>query len=166
MRPEARVIAAQYGDVVSETLQMFEVHQVDDYVAPFDSEHPGFTRHWWLEDLHRVADQPSALFTFEDNSQEVARASVDAYARIDGGTYGLSRSIGWVEVVLLEVSAAHRGHSYGSAAVTLLSQHYSGRQMFAFSEQADAFWSKAGWTHVRRLDDDPMYRPLFVSAPQ
>lgn len=145
---------------------MIQLWQTADYIAPFDPRNPAFTQRWWLEDLHRVADQPLDLFTFTVDGEEAVRASVDASTRIDGGSYESWRGrVDVIEIAFLEVSSAHRGHGHGKAAVAQLVEHYAGRRLVTFSENADEFWASIGWTHLRRLDGDEAYRPLFVNAP-
>ncbi|WP_433718674.1 GNAT family N-acetyltransferase [Microbacterium laevaniformans] len=145
---------------------MVQLWQTADYIAPFDPGNPGFTSHWWLEDLHRAADQPLDLFTFTVDGEEAVRASVEASTRINGDSYeGWSGHVDVTEIAFLEVSAAHRGRGHGRAAVSLLAAHYGARRLAAFSENADEFWGSIGWSRLRRLDGDGAYRSLFVNAP-
>jgi hypothetical protein len=58
----------------------------------------------------------------------------------------------------------HRGRGIGHAVIDLLHNRYPDRQLVAFSEGADGFWSSLGW--LRHLHADPeeasLRRPLFI----
>ncbi|NYF28103.1 GCN5 family acetyltransferase [Microbacterium sp. JAI119] len=141
------------------------LEQTRDYVKPFEHTTNGFTTHWWRDRAGTVGSKPNVeLISFVEGEQEVARAEVHTRTPLHAEYAGLSAPHELVEVVFFEVRADRRCDGAGTAAVRLLEQRYQGQPLFAFSENADAFWDKVGWRHFPRTDGDLAYRPLFVSV--
>jgi GNAT superfamily N-acetyltransferase len=150
------------------TLELVELHQVEDYVSPFAIDPDGFPSRWW-DDWNRISDANFHTFTILDDGAEVARAEVLAdptrlaQADINPAIYqgsGLHR--GMVDIDRIEVRADRRGQGIGRAAVDLIVDHYPGRDFFAFSVDADEFWVSIGWQRFPRRDGDPLYSTLFA----
>lgn len=150
------------------TLQLVQLHQLEDYVSPFTIDPDGFPSRWW-DDWNRMGDTNYDTFTVLDAGTEVARAEVLAdparlaQADINPAIYkgsGLHR--GMVDIDRIEVRADQRGQGIGRAAVDLIIEHYPERDFFAFSVDADAFWAGIGWQRFPRLDGDTLYKTLFA----
>jgi len=123
----------------------------------------GFNERWWNR---LVQGERWEWFSFLDvGGTEVARAECVPGAHV-GRAYA-SVSIpadGFVEIAFLEVRAGTRRQGVGREVVRLLEEAHPGRQLAAFSEHADEFWSALGWQRHIRLNRNPQpYRPLFVS---
>lgn len=153
--------------MTASSLRLVEHRQSVHFVDPFDADAPGFTRHWWLGHAGSADDQARALFSFMDGDEEVARASVDVGARVDGDGYDrLSGVIVVHDIDFFEVASHRRREGVGRAAIMLLGAHYPATVLIAFSEEADAFWANIGWELHPRTDRSDMYRPLFARHPE
>ncbi|MDO4144099.1 GNAT family N-acetyltransferase [Clavibacter michiganensis] len=142
-------------------LERRQVFQTQDYRSAFDLTVDGYTDSWW-DSRSRVRDAHHDWFVFSEDGTEVARAEADAAARIESEYIDLTTPRDVVDVVFFEVRSGHRGRGVGHAAAALLVDEYRGRDLIAFSEEADGFWTSAGWTLYPRVDGSRLYRPLFL----
>jgi GNAT superfamily N-acetyltransferase len=123
----------------------------------------GFRVDWW----HRPWDLGDrySLWSLFDDGVEVARIELDEQVYYDhyDGDPPLGPAV--LEVDFFEVSVLARGRGVGRAALEMIAEQHQGRRLVAFSEEADGFWARVGWTRYDHPDGFPLYRPLFV-APE
>jgi hypothetical protein len=143
-------------------LELRGIFQTEDYQSPFNLRTPGFNDRWWGGRLHRLAAVGHDTFIVLDGVEEVARAEVDPKYVLAGHYVGLRTPRSVVNVGFFEVRADLRLRGYGQEAVELLIHQYPGRDLIAFSEQADHFWAGSGWVHFPRADGSRRHQPLFA----
>lgn len=148
-------------------LQLHQLQQADNFVSPFADDNEAFPGRWWNE-WDRIGDNSTRALNFTKGGEEVARAEVDPEARIIASNYvgaGLREDI--VDVTFFEVRESRHRQGIGRAAAALIVDHYPGRDLVAFSQDADHFWASIGWQRFTRVDNDEGFPSLFVHlAPQ
>lgn len=144
------------------SLELRPVFPSENYQPVFEQSVLGFTAHWW-ERVARPTGLDTDRFSVVKHGQEVARVEVDPDSRIALEDYaGLQIQLPVVDIEFFEVRADQRRRGLGREIVAALIDHYRGRDLIAFSEDADVFWADVGWKHVPRIDESRLYRPLFV----
>ncbi|MBF4587941.1 GNAT family N-acetyltransferase [Curtobacterium sp. VKM Ac-2887] len=143
-------------------LKLRPVFQTQDYRSPFDLTIEGYTNRWWDLRRSRIGDSHYDWFVFDEGGTEVARAEADPDARIESDYVGLTTPRDVVDVIFFEVRSEYRRRGIGTDAAALLVDQYPDRDLIAFSEQADEFWTSSDWSLHQRVDGDRAYRPLFV----
>lgn len=132
----------------------------------FNLDSRGFESQWWDIDVRPATRNRDEFYRWTINDVEVARAHVQLDTEIDGEYLRLGRIPELAhDLPFFEVHGDFRSQGIGLEAVRQLETKYSDRILTAFSEQADHFWTKAGWLHCKRADESPLYRPLFVRLP-
>lgn len=133
-----------------------------DYQPAFDLAVPGFTVGWW-DRATRLTHIDTDRFSIFELDEEIARVEVDPDSRIALEDYvELEISMPVVNIEFFEIRADQHRRGHGRQAIAMLSDHYQGRDLIAFSEGADEFWAGVEWRHVPRIDESRLYRPLFV----
>ncbi|WP_125079866.1 GNAT family N-acetyltransferase [Mycobacterium sp. P7213] len=131
----------------------------DDWrTPPFDStvayEHP----HWW----NRQLDEPWFV-QVRERGIEVARVEFDDPGGINPNYESVPELGGErLEVQFIEVAAAARRRGIGTKVVRGLADRHPERRLFAYSEDADRFWSSLGWLPFYDSRRGPVGRTLFV----
>jgi len=148
-------------------LQLHQLQQVKNFVSPFAADDEGFPGRWW-DRWDRIGDNSTRALNFTMGGEEVARAEVDPAAHIVTSNYvgvGIREDI--VDVTFFEVRESRHRQGIGRGAVALIVDHYPGRDLVAFSHDADHFWASIGWQRFTRMDKDEGFPSLFVHlAPQ
>lgn len=129
------------------------------WAPPFDwsvdYEHP----HWWNRQL---TDEPWFVQVSEDGV-EVARVELDDSGGINP-TYTDVPELGpeRLEIQFIEVATAVRGRKVGTEVVQMLAERHQDRRLFAYSEDADRFWTQLGWEPFYDPGPGPVGRTLFI----
>jgi GNAT superfamily N-acetyltransferase len=130
------------------------------WIPPFDSAVVYENDQWWDEVKYYYLHEPWFVQVLEDGA-EVARVELDDAGGINP-TYKGVPAIGTerLEVQLIEVATTARGRGVGTRVVHGLARRHANRRLFAYSENADAFWDSLDWN---RFDHpDGYHRPLFI----
>lgn len=127
-------------------------------------EDTNFNQDWW-DDTWDLDEQHS-LWSVEQDGKEVARLVL--LPTVDYQHYAHVPDLGphLLEVDFFEVARPARHQGVGAATMRLLTVHFPGRRLLAFSEEADGFWSSLGWDRYDHPDGLDLHRPLFVSPPR
>lgn len=119
---------------------------------------------WWSDVRYYYVTEPWFVQVFEDGS-EVARVEFDDPGGInpeytDVPKLGKER----LEIQFIEVAAAASRRGIGTRVVHGLTELYSNRRLFAYSEEADDFWASLGWQRFDHRDGQPQFhRALFIA---
>ncbi|WP_123026811.1 GNAT family N-acetyltransferase [Mycolicibacterium stellerae] len=130
------------------------------WIPPFDSAVVYENEQWWDEVKYYYVREPWFVQVLE-GGVEVARVELDDPGGINP-TYTDVPAIGAerLEIQLIEVATAARERHVATHVVRGLAQRHPGRRLFAYSENADAFWDSLDWD---RFDHpDGRHRPLFI----
>lgn len=108
-------------------------------------------------------DETSPVLCGEIDGQPVVRILIDRH-RVDLGGYAGTEHLRdrCTLVALIEVAGRHRRRGIGTAALVRLRQEFPDRRFAAFSEAADEFWERQGWS--RHTHREPGAQTLFVSS--
>lgn len=119
-------------------------------------EHP----HWWDEVRYYVND-PWFVQVVDEDGVEVARVELDDPGGISP-KYTEVPELGddRLEIQFIEVPTASRRRGIGTRVVQGLAERHRDRRLFAYSENADEFWTRLGWDRFNHPEDG--WRPLFI----
>lgn len=143
-------------------LEFCEIFQKNDFESAFSNGVRGFDDEWWQGSHSRVGEVRDEMFVAKGPHGEVARVRVNPRRVLCEAYEGFATPKDAVEIVFIEVRSDQRRRGIGELAVRHIKERYPGRDLVAFSEEADEFWRRIGWTQHPRQDGDTYYRPLFA----
>lgn len=133
------------------------------WVPPFDWSVDFENDQWWDEPRYHSVIEPWFVQVMEDGI-EVARVEFDDPGGINPEYVGVPKLGGErLEIQFIEVAAAATRRGIGTRVVEGLAELHYGRRLFAYSEDADEFWSSLGWQRFDHRDGQPQFhRALFI----
>jgi GNAT superfamily N-acetyltransferase len=145
------------------TLDLLDHHRgsADTYswMPPFDWSMAYVNARWW-DEVRYYVDDPWFVQVVEDGA-EVARVEFDDPGDINPDYTGVP-TIGpdRLEIQFIEVALAARGRKIGTQVVQMLAERHPDRRLFAYSQDADRFWTRLGWERFDHPEGD--WRSLFI----
>lgn len=129
------------------------------WAPPFDASVEYDHAHWWSRQL---GDEPWFVQVLE-NGVEVARVELDDPGGINP-EYANVPDLGdeRLEIQFIEVATAARGRGVGGRVVRDLMTRHPDRRLFAYSVDADRFWTHLGWEPFYDPRPGPAGSPLFI----
>ncbi|ORM27839.1 GNAT family N-acetyltransferase [Williamsia sp. 1135] len=130
---------------------------------PFDVEAAYEHEQWWDTVPYPLGDP--WYIQVVAGGMEVARVEMDNPGDVnpeytDVPDLGPER----LEIQFIEVANTAHRRGIGSRVVRALQERHADRRLFAYSEEADRFWTSLGW---ERFDHpNGLNRPLFISPPR
>ena len=148
-------------------LELKQLQPLYGYASPYEYEANEFNHRWWNSSaLNRLNEPDRFCLSFLNEGQEIARAFLAPYTLADDYVnYSLSRDVMLID--FFEVAESCRRKGFGKSAVELIIQHFQKRILAAFSENADDFWTAAGFTNYPRVDggDKRIVNGALQNAP-
>lgn len=141
-------------------MTVLKIHQVPNssYSPSFKYKPEGFNTRWWHE-YHIDME----WFSFWQGDLEVARAGTVSPYTLSANYENIISPCEGVEIAFFEVHKDYRGRGIGRSSLELVKRKYLNTRLFAFSENADNFWSGVGWIYHPRQDDHiGHYRRLYI----
>jgi hypothetical protein len=132
-------------------------------VPPFDWSVGYENDQWWDDVRYYYVTEPWFVQVLEGDT-EVARVELDDPGGINPEYTGVPE-LGdeRLEIQLIEVATAAARRGIGTGVVRGLAQRHRDRRLFAYSEEADAFWASLGWDRFDHQDGQPQFhRALFI----
>ena len=130
-------------------MTVLKIHQVPNssYSPSFEYKPEGFNTRWWHEH-HDGMD----WFNFLHGNIELARAGIISPYTLSDTYENIIPPCKGVEIAFFEVHKDYRGRGIGRYSLELIKRKYPNTKLFAFSKNADGFWSGIGWVHYPRQD--------------
>ncbi|TDZ96803.1 GNAT family N-acetyltransferase [Mycobacteroides salmoniphilum] len=127
------------------------------FCLDMEYQHP----HWWTQ--QNYGNETPWYVQVLENGIEVARVELDDPGCINPA-YVNSPELGdaRLEIQFIEVATAARGRGVGTRVVRSLMERHSDRRLFAYSVDADKFWTCLGWEPFYDPRPGPPGSPLFV----
>lgn len=132
-------------------MTVLKIHQVPNssYSPPsFEHKPEGFNTRWWHE-YHIDME----WFSFWQGELEVAHAGTVSPYTLSDNYENIIPPCEGVEIAFFEVHKDYRGRGIGRSSLELIKRKYPNTRLFAFSKNADNFWSGVGWIYHPRQDD-------------
>jgi hypothetical protein len=129
------------------------------WLPPFDWSIVYENDRWWNE-VRYSFDPPWFVQVLVDGV-EVARVEFDDPGVINP-EYTAVPAVGSerLEIQFIEVATEARLGGLGTQVVRALEDRHADRRLFAYSQQADRFWTKLGWERFEHPNG--INRPLFI----
>lgn len=141
-------------------MTVLKIHQVPNssYSPSFEYKPEGFNTRWWHEH-HDGMD----WFNFLHGNIELARAGIISPYTLEADYKEVIHPCTGVQIAFFEVHKEYRRKGFGRSSLELIKQKYPDTKIFAFSENADDFWSGIGWIYHPRQDDHiGHYQKLYI----